>query len=260
MSRFTLSNRALLIFYSLVFIVEWTISPLLVRLSPAAIGVIAFLPTPIAFLVAVMVEGKGEAGRLLRLSLAWRLKAKWYLLAILIPTAISLLAMVVAILRGATPTPRLTSFLVYIPFTFILAAGEEIGWHGYAVPRLRTTFSPWLTAVIFGTLHAIFHLPMYLLPLPEELRQASPFWLFLLMVIAFAFYRVWFFERTGGNVPLAIVYHTAINTSALLLAGVDRPLLGWLLPAVWLAAMLPLLVIGGLSPRRTSGRELVVVQ
>ena len=94
---------------------------------------------------------------------------------------------------------------------------------------------------------------MYLLPLPAELRQASPFPLFMVMVIAFSFYRVWFFDKTRGNVPLMIVHHAAINLFALLLNGADRDVIAWVIPVAWLLAGSLLLATGGLSNRLTPG-------
>lgn len=242
----------LIAFYFLILVLEWATVPFLVRLSPMTVALIAFVPTPTAFLVAALTEGRGGLARLLRLSVSWRIKGRWYALAILIPSVVHLLAAGVVIVLGERPTPALAALVGYVPLTLILAAGEEIGWQGYAIPRLRKVFSARLTAFIFGAIHAAFHLPMYLLPLPDDLRQASPFGLFLLMATGFAIYRIWFFEHTHGNVPLIIVYHAAINVSVILLSGVDRQILSWLLPLVWMVAALPLLAAPRLFGRQES--------
>jgi len=215
-----------------------------------AVGVIALVPTPVALLVTLIGHGKKGPVKLIRYSFAWQLNPKWYALAILVPVTIHLLAAAGALLTGARLAPQVGALMAYLPLTLVLAVGEEIGWQGFALPRMRAIFSPLLTAVIFGTLHALFHLPMYLLPLPPELRQASPFSLFLLMAMAFALYRVWFHEHTGGNVLQIIVYHAAINTSVLIVAGVDSAVLGWLLPLAWVLGALPLLAV----PRFQVGR------
>jgi uncharacterized protein len=249
-----LSNHPLALFLLLVFVVEWAAALALFPLAPVAVGVIALVPTPIALLTAALVEGRQGMRQLLRRSLKWRVGLEWYALAILIPTAIHLLAAMAASFFGARLDPSPVALLAMLPLTLVLAAGEEIGWQGYALPHLRRRFTLWRAALVFGLLHAAFHLPMYLLPLPAEFRQAAPFPLFLLMAIAFALYRVWLFDRTNGNVPLAIVYHAAINTSVVLVIGVDREMVGWLLPAAWVAGALPLFALPALARRwRSTG-------
>lgn len=251
-----LAKHPLALFLLLVFVVEWAAALALFPLTPVAVGVIALVPTPVALLTAALVEGRRGMRPLLRRSLEWRAGLEWYALALLIPTAIHLLAAVGAFLLGARLDPRPAALLAMLPLTLVLAAGEEIGWQGYALPRLRAALSPLSTAVVFGLVHAAFHLPMYLLPLPAELRQASPFPLFLLLATGFALFRVWFFDRTDGSVPLIILYHAAINTSVLLLNGVDGQLLGWLLPAIWILAAQVLLATRDFGEQSQSRRPL----
>lgn len=247
------AKHPLALFLGLVFFVEWAAALALFPISPVGVGVIALVPTPVALLTAALVEGREGVGQLWRHSWQWHARARWYALALLIPTAIHLLAAWVAFLFGAQLNLRPAALLALLPLTMVLAVGEEIGWQGYALPRLRAAFPSLSTAVIFGAVHATFHLPMYLLPLPPELRQASPFGLFLLMAIGFALFRVWLSDHTAGNVPVIVIYHAAINTSVLLLDGVDGQLLGWLLPVVWILAAQILLVTRDLNEQPWAG-------
>ena len=247
----------LVLFFVAVFALEWIIVLALFPLSPMAVGIIAFVPAPAAILVVAFTEGRKGLKGFVRRCFAWRVKAKWYVLAILIPLTIHLIAAVVALLFGAKPALHPETLIAYLPLTLVLAASEEIGWQGYAIPNLRAVYSPLLTAVIFGVLHAIFHLPMYLMPLPAELRQTSPFPLFLIMATAFALFRVWYNDHTDGNLLLIIIYHAAINTSVLFLAGVETDLVGWLIPVVWALAAVPILFAYGLKQVNLSkGRQL----
>jgi uncharacterized protein len=235
----------LVAFFGLVFAVEWAISLALVGLSPMAVGVIALIPAPVALVVAGLIHGKDSARALLRLALQWRAPVRWYAVAIAIPAAIHLMVAGLSTLSGAAPVFRPDLLLAYLPVTFVLAAGEQIGWRGYAIPRLLERLSPLGAALVFGALHAAFHLPMYLLPLPDELRQAAPFALFVPMAMSFALFSVWIFCNTRGNVPLGIVYHAAINTTVIFLYGVEREVMGWMLPAAWIAAAALFLALGG---------------
>ena len=56
--------------------------------------------------------------------------------------------------------------------TFVFAAGEEIGWRGFALPRLlKRGISPLKAAFLFGVPWALFHLP---LTLPGKLAEGVP--------------------------------------------------------------------------------------
>jgi hypothetical protein len=99
-------------------------------------------------------------------SLQWHLPWRWYWLAFFIPTGVHALAAGLVLLPGSTPKPLLALLLAYGPINLIVAAGEGGGWNGYALPYLRKRLSAWQAALVFGTLHTAFHLPMFVLPLP----------------------------------------------------------------------------------------------
>lgn len=136
-------------------------------------------------------------------------------------------------------------YLTLSIFTLFLAAGEEIGWRGFAIPRMLERFPPLGTAILFGILHAAFHLPIFLLPIPPELRQASPYWLFNILLLGYSIPGVWLYNRTRGSVPVAIIYHWAMNMSVLLVNGAPREMIAWLLPVAWIiTAVITLTVVG----------------
>ncbi len=240
-------RRPLLVFYALVALLSWGVVAPLVLLTrqPVLVALIAFTPAPAAFLAAALTGGQPAVRDVRRRAALFRVAPSGYALALALPLGVHLAAAGVSRLLGADLRFPAGQILPLGLLTLILAVGEEIGWRGFALPRLLARFSPLATAVLFGALHAAFHLPMFLLPLPLELRQASPFWLFTLLAVSYSIPGVWLYHCTRGSVPAAVLYHAAINLTVLLLNGASRELIAWLLPASWaIAALLTVALIG----------------
>jgi membrane protease YdiL (CAAX protease family) len=91
-------------------------------------------------------------------------------------------------------------------------AGEEVGWRGFALPRLRERFGPLVASLILGLLWAVWHAPLAVFPTwtgdrPLPLFAAR----YLLLVLPLTLIFTWFFERVGRSVLLAIVLHNTLN-------------------------------------------------
>lgn len=149
----------------------------------------------------------------------WRVGAGWYATAALIPPAAILL--VLTTLRFLV-SPAFTPNLFLLGITFGVVAGffEEIGWTGYAYPKMRARFGPFAGAAILGVLWGIWHMPVV-----DSLGAASPhgpYWphFFLSFIAALAGLRVligWIYTKTG-SVLLAQVMH-ASSTGFLVVFG-----------------------------------------
>ena len=108
------------------------------------------------FLTATM-DGKRGLKHLLRLILKWKVHIKWYGAALLVFPAILLLIFysLTFVSERFYPAP------ILIPGLFVGLIGgffEEIGWTGFATPRLLSRFSFIKTAIILGVIHSVWHL------------------------------------------------------------------------------------------------------
>jgi membrane protease YdiL (CAAX protease family) len=102
---------------------------------------------------------------------------------------------------------------------FVLVIGEEIGWRGFLLPRLRGHLSLPAAGIVTGIVWSLWHLPIYLQP-GEGL---AAFTAFAWWVVPFALVMAFVVERARFSVLVATVMHGAANISIpLLLPGVDR--------------------------------------
>lgn len=145
----------------------------------------------------------------------WDVGARWYLFAAGYFPSIKLLVAVVH--RIATGQwPRVGEEPWYLMMAAIVVstwvhAGEEIGWRGYALPRLSARFGLAPASVILGIIWALWHLPLFFVPETTTFGQSFP--VYLLQVTALSVAVAWLYWRTEGSLLLVMLLHAAVNNT-----------------------------------------------
>jgi len=193
-------------------------------------------PAIAAWWVTRRTNGKQASRDLLRSTLARPPHLRWLPLALVTPGA--LLTIGLAIYRASgesTPLffpPKMPGLVVV---ALVIAVGEEIGWRGFAFPRLLRRMSARSSCVVLGAIWTVWHIPMFVgQGVPLSLLPAM-FAFFIGGSVVFG----WFYARTGGSLLIAIVLHIGahLNNSHATLPGNVAPL--WIHTAMWcLAAVL----------------------
>jgi membrane protease YdiL (CAAX protease family) len=191
------------------------------RLGPGASpGLVQQLFLPGAFgpaLVAIWLTARAERRPGLRVLLQPVLQAdvpwRWYLFAITYMAAIKL-AVAVAHRVALGGWPRLGGesvgvIAVAIVFSTPFQAGEEIGWRGFALPRMATGMGLRWASVLLGVVWATWHLPLFFIPVTDTHHQSFP--LYLLQVTALSVAAAWLWERSGRSLLLVMLMHAAVN-------------------------------------------------
>ena len=91
------------------------------------------------------------------------------------------------------------------------ALGEEIGWRGYALPRLGARLRLGWASIILGAIWASWHLPLFFLPDSDTYHQS--FIVYITQVTAISVAMAWLWERTGRSLLLIMLMHAAINNT-----------------------------------------------
>lgn len=159
--------RALLSYFALAFAVSWTGVLLAVREPAPYAPFAAMLLGPPLASIALTVALHGARGLrvLARRLFRWRVPARWYAMVLVAP---AVLLLVLGALSRSSPmfVPTATTNLAVLGAIAGLAAGffEELGWTGFAAPRLLRGRS-WLGAgALLGVAWALWHvLPDWLL-------------------------------------------------------------------------------------------------
>lgn len=179
-------------------------------------------PALAAVAVTGLVSGRRGladlAGRMLR----WRVPLRWYLAA-LVPVTTGALAVMASIMAGAEVVPLDLVTMggvptrAWLPFLLVIFVvngyGEEVGWRGFAWPRLRTEHRVFGAAVRLASVWALWHLPTFWLATGLTLDPwIIPGW--LLGLVAGAVVLGWLYERSQGSLVVVAIFHTGLNLAS----------------------------------------------
>ncbi len=174
-------------------------------------------PTLAAFILTGTTEGRAGIRRLLRRYVLWRVGFRWYLVVIIGPPAIILLATIVlpgALASFQTLAP-LNPLLLIVTFPLILIFGgplfEEGGWRGFALPRLQRLHGPLVGSLILGILWACWHLPLFWITVWGTPPTILNMVLYVPTVAFMTIVYTWVFNNTKGSVLIAILLHTSFD-------------------------------------------------
>ena len=151
---------------------------------------------------------------------------QWYLLILLGLPLLLLLGVIVqpgnlASFRGLTPALLVSYPLNFFVVFFGVALPEEIGWRGYALPRMQPRYGPLKATLLLGILWSFWHLLFFLTPAhgggPDVgfTSFLTDFLIFTVMVVAFSIIFTWVFNHTGGSIFIANLLHASIDTPQL---------------------------------------------
>jgi membrane protease YdiL (CAAX protease family) len=161
-------------------------------------------PSLAGILMTALSSGKSGLKNLFARMRLWRVEMRWYIAALLIPPG---LIMVILLGLSSFGAPKYSPRFFPLGILAGIGAGffEEIGWTGFAFPRLRLKYAVLSAAICLGIIHVVWHL------LPDYLGASgsrSSYWLphFLTMMLL---------SMTALRILIAWIY---VNSGSVLLA------------------------------------------
>jgi uncharacterized protein len=190
------------------------------------------LPAWIFWMTGSSIRGARE---LLGSLVVWRVRWVLWLAAFGVLGVSYLIGYVILLAFGfswpAFPRTEMFPFILLV-ISFIFSStllyggpiGEEVGWRGFALPRLQQRFDPLRSSLILGVIWGVWHFPLHFQGFYDGLAVFTPNLLFALLMrigssVSLAIIFTWLYNRSNGNLLLMVVFHTATNLST-----------GWLLP------------------------------
>ena len=253
-------------FYLLAFTISWAgWVPLLAAANgvaffagppwKAALVLPAMGPAVAAFLTVRLAREPGGLGQWLRTWFRWRVGPRWFLLSVGAPPVLLLAAKAVShgwanALPVAGPPLPTSDLLVFGLMSLLANPWEEVGWRGFALPRLQARYHAVVATLIVGALWAAWHLPIFFLPAGRISMAAIPFPPWFVDIMARSFIMTWLFNRSGRSVLIASLFHLAMNMSGATIGIDSYPALA----AVEIVVAIGLLALG--RPAR-AGEEAV---
>lgn len=187
-------------------------------------------PSISSILSTSLIHGRAGLRELFSRLLQWRVGVRWYAVALLFGPLLGLVVLLTLSLYSPMFLPRIITtddkvgLLVFGLGWGLIGGGllEELGWTGFAVPKLRERHSWFATGLIVGVLWGLWHF-LITLWMSGDASGALSLTIFLPASIfygaslpAFRILMVWVYDRTHGSLPVAMLMHAIFSASRLI--------------------------------------------
>jgi membrane protease YdiL (CAAX protease family) len=172
----------------------------------------AYGPTLAALIMTWLVSGTEGIKELFSRVFKWKVKPIWWVVAFSPLWLFGLIAIGqrivtnewqdISLLGQVNFLPQLNLGVAIVLWVLSFGLGEEIGWRGYALPRLQKNRSAMLATLILTVLWAFWHWPMFFYVLDISIIIG---WLISLTAGTIVF--TWLYNSSHGSVLMLILWH-----------------------------------------------------
>jgi membrane protease YdiL (CAAX protease family) len=178
-------------------------------------------PLAAATLLAWREDGRAGVRSLYAPLARWRVHPGWWLTALVPCLLLSGFLLLLNLAGRQGPIAYLPSAGMVV-FGVLASIGEEVGWRGYALPKLQERWSAFAAGSLIGVMWCFWHIPMFI-------GQGVPLSLLLVMLLYFvgaSLFMTWSYNATGKSLLLASFVHFGahLNNSHRALPGETLPL------------------------------------
>ena len=235
-----IKRNPLVSFFTLAILLSWSIYIPLVFVRqgwteaqiPYSLHYLASLgPMLAAIILTTITTGKEGLGELWSRVSRWRVAWPYAVFAILSPVALFIAAAIaMRFIQGEWPDLYLLGQANYLPYLgwavfplwiVTFGFGEEIGWRGFALPRLQKTMSASKATLVLGLLWSLWHVPSFF----YHETYVGMGW-FMIPAIVFgvlcgAVLFTWLYNGSGGSVLMVAIWHALFDLLTASAAGRD---------------------------------------
>jgi membrane protease YdiL (CAAX protease family) len=258
----SLRSHQLTVYIIFVFLVAWSVwLPMVasanglidIRFPVWFLWVAGIAPIGAATLVEWIFRGKPGVRKLYSRFLVRGVPFRWYCTAAALPVCIGLAQILVtggSISLATIGLAMLTLIkgTLYAP----LAAFEEVGWRGFALPRLQARFNALISSLILGLIWAIWHLPLFWSGSFGYSDMSFGWW--SVEVLAVSILATWLFNNGRGGLWIPCLFHATANMSYATLAHIQGNPIVSLIGCV--IALVVILIFGSSNLSRTQPRQI----
>ena len=238
----SIKEHALLVYFFLAFAISW--GAILVAVGsegfpvtedqlPVLIVAMLLGPSGAAILAASLSAGKEGVRDLFSRLLRWRVGVRWYAIALLTaPISTVVVLFVLSLFSVGYPAAisstddKIGLIIMWIVSGIMVGFFEELGWTGFAVPRMRRGFGVFRTGLVVGLLWGAWHLLVNLES--DTFMGVLPITLLLTRLFtwlpAYRILMTWVYDRTESQFVVTLMHVSLVATTGILdpvLAGED---------------------------------------
>lgn len=177
-----------------------------------------------AFAVTGLVLGRSGVRELLRRVFRWKVPVGWHLLAWSGPAALYAIAAVVArVVWGQWPPfsqfghseefAQLAAPVYWVLSIICYGFGEEVGWRGFALPRLQQKYSQLTSTVILSMIWALWHLPAFWFSTGLSHMGPAEIFGWFISLLTGSVLLTWMYNGTRGSILIVAVFHATLDVA-----------------------------------------------
>jgi hypothetical protein len=173
-----------------------------------------YAPALSALLLTAVLGGRAAMRKLFERFLPQRAAILWSLFILIAYPLAGIAAGEITMLFGGPPL-RFPNWLHFysslLPALFVDPGplGEELGWRGFALPRMLKRWPPMTASLTLGLIWGLWHLPAFFIAGLPQIRLALP--ALLLATISVSVIDTWIFLRSNGSLLPMILVHLMTN-------------------------------------------------
>jgi membrane protease YdiL (CAAX protease family) len=176
---------------------------------------VGYGPMVAALLLTWITDGRAGLRELFARIMKWRVSPIWWLMAASPLIIFAGLAVGQRLLFGRWVEFDLLGQVQFLPdlgwgalilWVITFGFGEEIGWRGYALPRLQKNHGALSATVILSIFLALWHVPAFF-----YLYDRSILIGWLIGMVAGAVVFTWFYNSSQGSILMVALWHGAFN-------------------------------------------------
>ena len=210
-----IKNNELFSFILITYLISWLLWLPLFFMEESNILLIVvggFGPLIAAFIMTLITDNniKKWLGKIFN----FKIKFKLYVFVLLYPLIFYGLISILLYITGNTFTPAkeisLFSYIMNLIAMLILGGGqEEVGWRGYALPKMIKKYKPLTASFILGLIWIGWHLPLFFIK--DSAQAGLPFIWYIINTLAFSIILTWLYIKSNYSVIPAMILHAGMN-------------------------------------------------
>ncbi len=179
-----------------------------------------FGPSISGIITSAITGGKKETSSLFSGFKRGKNGIGWYAMAILTVPLLTAVQAGVQATTGRTVTFSVPGMMMVMGFIWPIFSsfGEEIGWRGFALPRMQNRFGILPASILLGLVWGLWHMPS------DYIAFSAYGWLFIpiflllgpINLTAHSVIMTFIYNKTRGNLILMILYHFTITMAGIL--------------------------------------------
>jgi uncharacterized protein len=230
-------KRSVLIYFALTVAISWTGAIVLLgprafplnwerfeKFGAALYAVILAGPCVASLLLTSLIDGRPGLRALLSASRRWRLGVLWYAFALAPALLLTASQLVLSRFFPAfvpvffSSDEKGSTVLLSLGVAVVFGIFEEIGWTGFAVPRLRRRHTVLTTGLAVGLVWGAWHFPLFWQR--DSFSAVVPVTLLIVQLFSwlppFRVLMAWVYDRTGSSL-VVMPMHASIVFAQLIL-------------------------------------------